>query len=367
MAFEAGVGFDVDEGWNTLVPQGFLSEDFAFWNRYVVQKLLVTALLATSHHKQLADKVQKCHRRFRHRKCENGHRWVTPSKYQVESCGVRLCPHCAHSRGVEKAQAIQKFCVGREGLRYAVFAERNSKNLAKGIKSLYEAWNSLRRSVRWKGKVVGSIAVLEVTYNKKKRTWHPHLNVLFEGEYFPFEELRQCWRNATKGKGQTAFIRAADFSTAYELIKYTLKVAEVKEAPVGKTYELLLDDPLALDEFLSVIYGIRTIRTYGTFRSMNVEDDATEVEEVKSESEQEERCPDCGSTHCQDVGPVHPRQQLRFDFEKKVLRFDGEIIPFMQPIADLPKVSTPAERVIAREMAQRTRSYERAIARKFAA
>ena len=76
---------------------------------------------------------------------------------------------------------------------------------------------------------MGSIAVLEVTYNKRNRTWHPHLKVLIEGEYFPFAELNLAWKNATEGKGRTTHIQQANEGTVKELLKYTLKVAERDE------------------------------------------------------------------------------------------------------------------------------------------
>lgn len=266
---------------------------------------------------------------------------------------------------MNQAKKVQKFCVGREGLRYCVLAEKNSKSLQAGIASLYAAWNSLRRSVRWKSKVRGAMVVLEVTYNKTKRTWHPHLNVLFEGEYFPFEELRQCWRKASKGRGQTAFIRAADEGTAFELIKYTLKIAELKDAPLGKTYELLVSDPLALDEFLSAVYGVRLVRTYGTFRSMNVEEeeseDASEVEEVA------EVCPDCGSQSWKDIGPVCGHESLRFDFAKKVFRPTKIPTPAFGASAWPTFVfcTSPEAQAIAIQMRRSRGQYEKNIAVRF--
>jgi len=340
--------------------QGFLSKEFALWNRYVIQKLLVTALQATRYHKHLVKKVQSCHQKFRHRRCENGHDWASPAQAD-NSCSVRLCPHCAHRKGKMQATRVQKFIVGRS-VRYVVLAERNSTNLAAGIRSLYAAWNSLRRSARWKGKVKGSIAVLEVTYNKTSRTWHPHLNVLMEGDYFPFEELNQAWVKATEGKGQTSFIRAADAGTAFELVKYTLKIAELKDSPLGAVYELLIADPAALDEFLSAVYGVRLIRTYGTFRSMPMEDDEAKEDEV---------CPDCGSDCWIDLGPVYSKNQLSFDFEKQVFRVaraPSENARAMHLVRKSdPKMfsADPQAIAIAVEERRRARRYERLIAEKF--
>jgi Replication protein len=336
--------------------QGFLSKELSLWNRIVVKKLLVGALLATKFHKHLAEKVENCHSKYRRKECDQGHRWAAPGKAH-NSCSVRLCPHCAHRKATKKAMTVQKFLIGRQGARYVVLSERNCKNLAQGIRSLYQAWTSLRRSVCWKEKVKGAIVVLEVTYNKKHRTWHPHLNVLFEGEYFPFELLKQAWVKATNGRGRQVYIKAADTGTAFELIKYTLKVAELKDSPMGKVYEILLADPAALDEFLSATYGCRLIRTYGTFRKMKVEDDDEEVDN--------DICPDCGSNCVIDKGPAPPMNQLSFDFDKGVFRLPDKIPWICGLREDVWVVRNPESVAIAVEARRFQTHYERSVSESF--
>jgi hypothetical protein len=171
------------------------------------------------------------------------------------------------------AGRVETFVEGRDGLRYAVLAERNSERLADGMASLWLAWTRLRRSKCWKRHVKGCVVVLEVTYNVQDMTWHPHLNVLMEGEYFPFEELRQAWERATRGCGHTSYIRAADAGTVRELIKYVTKLTD------------LCSDAAVLDEFLSAVDGARLVRTYGTFYGLKVEED---------EEDFAGHCPDCG-------------------------------------------------------------------------
>jgi hypothetical protein len=190
---------------------------------------------------------------------------------------------------------MERFLLGREktALRYAVLAERNSESVVEGMKLLWESWSRLRRSVRWKRKVKGCIVALEVTYNREEDTWHPHLNVLMEGEYFPFEELRQAWSEATEHRGQTAFIRAADAGTVSELIKYVTKVSD------------LIGNPVALEKLLLAVHKKRFVRTYGSFYGLSVADEAAPVQS---------HCPDCESTELIALGRVKP-QQVSMDFE----------------------------------------------------
>lgn len=190
--------------------------------------------------------------------------------------------------------------MGRDGLRYVVLAERNCESLQEGIASLWQAWSSLRRSVQWKSRVKGCIVALEVTRNPEDGTWHPHLNVLTEGEYFPFALLNRLWIRATAGNGHTSHIQAADGGTVRELIKYVTKISD------------LLGEPAALDEFLDVLTRKRTVRTYGTFYGISVDDEENPGVE----------CPDCGSHTSIRLEHVHP-SQVSFDFDKEAFRVRG--------------------------------------------
>lgn len=192
------------------------------------------------------------------------------------------------------ASRIDKFLVGREqtALRYVVLSERNSDDVAAGMKLLWESWTRLRRSVRWKRKVKGCIVALEVTYNRAEDTWHPHLNVLFEGEYFPQEELTQLWIEATEHRGEIVWISAVNPGTTREMIKYVTKVADL----IGQADQL--------DKLLTAVHKKRFVRTYGSFYGLSVADEENPVQA---------HCPDCESTELVALGRVKP-QQVSIDF-----------------------------------------------------
>lgn len=304
-----------------------------------MQSDLIDALGQTEHFTHLVPKVAACHKSFRHWRCQENHDWAEAEN----SCSVRVCPHCSHRRSKILASRTQEFLMGQDGLRYVVFSEANCEDLREGIASLWEAWTRLRRSVCWKRKVKGCIVALEVTYNRKKQTWHPHLNVLMQGEYFPFAELNLAWREATHHCGSTSHISAANEGTVFELIKYVTKVSD------------LLDDAEALDEFLGASHGRRLIRTYGSFRGLHFTDEDNPQTLGK--------CPDCGPNHAVAIvqlGYVKP-QQLSFDFEKGVFRVArapsevaralqeaGEFLPDFLPLPGHPRPRTVLEKELRR-------------------
>lgn len=152
--------------------------------------------------------------------------------------------------------------------------------------------------------------MLEVTYNREEDTWHPHLNVLFEGDYIPFEALRQEWFDATRGEGQTAHISKADAGTVRELLKYVTKLSD------------FVEHPDAVDSFLDATARRRFIRTYGTFYRIPID-----------ENEGTEKCPDCGDDCVADIGIVHA-SQIVIDF-KGILRVDRNLMrASQQPESD---------------------------------
>lgn len=276
--------------------QEFLNEECRLLSLWALQDEVVETVSDTKNHSHLAHRLAKCHRSFRHWRCENNHDWAEAEN----SCSVRICPHCSRRRARILADRLEAFTAPKKNLRYLVLAEKNSSDVAAGIASLWEAWTSLRRSVVWKKYCVGSVAALEVTWNGEERTWHPHLNVLIEGDYFPFEELNQAWVKATHGKGNTSFIRAADAGTVRELIKYVTKVAD------------LLGEPEALDAFLAAVKGKRLVRTYGTFYGLPIADE---------DDPQAACCPDCKSENTVRLGYIEP-YQVGLDFDG-VLRIAG--------------------------------------------
>jgi hypothetical protein len=334
--------------------QGIESQELSLFERYEMQGVLVEALEKTVHHRDLAEKVQNCHKTFRGRRCDQNHTWAESQN----SCSCRLCPHCSHRRAGVLGARVELLVQGKEDLRYVVLAEGNSKNLKSGIDSLYEAWTRLRRSVRWKRKVKGCIAVFEVTYNENNATWHPHLNVLVEGDYFPFAELNLLWKKATKGKGQTTHIQQADEGTVRELLKYTFKIAERNE---DGELKLILDGKAVLDQYIAAVYGMRLVRTYGTFHGLQVED----------EGAPEEQCPDCGSKCIVDIGPIQ-HSQLSFDFAKGVFRVAcrptkrDHALHFVRECPPPTYSTSPEAIAVAVEARRRRTSYERSVCELFA-
>ena len=312
--------------------QCFLGKEFALLDRYGLQDALVDTLKDTKYCYRV-ESLLNCHRMFRGRTCRNGHSWAKAAK----TCGLRVCPQCCRQRATEVAQKLQPFLASRDenSLRYMVLTDRNCADLDEGRELIWAAFMRLRRFVEWKKKVKGCIVTFEATYNahcvcglrksdhhirgkawfcefaqapEQSDPWHPHLNVLAEGDYFPHAQLCQLWEYATEGRAKVVHVSAVKngfidleqggtSKAARELVKYITKASD------------LVGNPKALEQFLDAVYNRRLLRTYGTFYGLKLDEEVAASEEV---------CPDCGTHEWVETSLVGPKQ-ITMDF-KGVLR-----------------------------------------------
>lgn len=242
---------------------------------------------------RIANRLSACHKDFDGWTCKHGHVWARP----VRSCQVRLCAFEMRAKAMRLIHRFEPFFEKLVSPKYLVLSERNCEfnDLDGGISRLWAAFTKLRHSKLWR-QVRGAIAVLEVTYNRALKTWHPHLNVLFEGPYIVQSELVSAWQRATRGVGRSVWIEKADKETLPELFKYVTKVSD------------FMDVPDAVSIFLFATRGVRFVRTYGEFYAAELEGESEPVV-----------CPDCGTAEVHRVKRLFPIQvfedahgQLRF-------------------------------------------------------
>lgn len=261
---------------------------FAF-NRSLCKALRATGL---SH---VAEQVEACHTAFDGRKCKpGGHRWAKP----VKSCSIRLCAFDMRTRRARVLRQFEPVVAAMKDARFMVLTVRNSRlgSLDKGLTELFEAFERLRHGRLWKKSVTGAIMALEITYNAQKKSWHPHLNVIFDGEYIPQALLSKTWGRCTRGKGNVVWIgRPRDLR---EVFKYVVKLQDITSSPD------------AVAELLRATRGARFIRTYGSLYRLKVEEEETGPE----------ACPDCGSHEIEHVGRV----RTVFYDGQGILRFEEE-------------------------------------------
>jgi len=274
------------------------------WAKYGrLQSVLVDSLseIGEPFFSRLAGMVEQCHQRFSAHRCSAGHQWAV-TRF---SCKCRLCPFEMRARSMAAVHKFGAIIRSFKEPKYLVVSMQNCEitELRSGIRDLFKAFGRLRHSKLCRG-VRAAMAVLEVTYNEQARTWHPHLNVVFDGDYLPKPELNAVWLRSTQGRGCMTWIERADGQTVFELVKYITKLVEFVHIPD------------AVENFLVGTRRVHFIRTYGDLYGLKVE------EEIDQECEGGigKICPDCGTHEVEELHISLRRDDVYFD-ESGKLRF----------------------------------------------
>ena len=233
---------------------------------------------------------------------------------QANFCRVRLCPVCQWRRSLKmfgQVQAItNKILEQDKSTRFifGTFTIRNCDaedleacidNLNKKFRYLVASSLTFAPAKKLKQNLLGYLKAVEVTYNSKDKTYHPHLHVIFAVRntffssskyYMSKKEWISLWQQAlgVDYKPQTD-IRAIKSGTAKavaEVAKYPVKTAPILSLPDDEAVEVLKTLTLSLHKKRFVAYG-------GIFKTIKQELKLTDVETDKDlvnvDTEQQER------------------------------------------------------------------------------
>lgn len=128
-------------------------------------------------------------------------------------CKIRLCPMCAWRRSLKTFAQVScvmnEFETSRHAFLFLTLTCRNvgADELKETMDKLFEAFNLLMKQKRVSQAVVGWFRALEVTYNHRENTYHPHFHCIlavYENKYFSgggyitHDEWIALWRNCLK-------------------------------------------------------------------------------------------------------------------------------------------------------------------------
>ena len=140
-------------------------------------------------------------------------------------CDERICLTCAKRR---RAKLIAKHRAAIAGMRWPAFITLTRKNvtgpeLRATLRDLVQRFHAMRRLAGWRGKVnAWGLWTMEVTFNEKDGTFHPHLHAIIETAWMPAGLLAKMWEI-----GFTNIRRVRDARLAsLELLKYVTKAPQ---------------------------------------------------------------------------------------------------------------------------------------------
>lgn len=171
--------------------------------------------------------------------------------HKANFCKVRLCPMCAWRRSLKifgQVSQVMNIAKGETSNKFIfiTLTQRNvpGEELKEEINNLYQSFNRLMLRKKIKLMSLGWFRALEVTYNKKDNTFHPHFHMVImvksyyqknKNLYIDQAELTEMWKQSLKidytpivhmaavkiKKGKTIETAVA------EIAKYTVKESDL--------------------------------------------------------------------------------------------------------------------------------------------
>lgn len=211
-------------------------------------------------------------------------------------CKQRLCPVCNYRRSTlmwHKIHDITSVFEKNEFV-FITLTIRNciDKDLKSNINHLLQSFRRITNRKTWQRAFIGYVRGLEITYNAKENTYHPHIHILavtsteyYKKEYIDIHTLRKWW---TESAGLDYFVQVnieavKDKSKAVaEVAKYAVKMSSVLDSGISsKTLR-------ATQIIASCIEGRRLIATGGAITraardlKINLDDDSDVWEKRKN-------------------------------------------------------------------------------------
>lgn len=176
-------------------------------------------------------------------------------RVSANHCRLRWCPLCARSRAGYMTAKIKEWFPDTHRPKLLTLTVKSSQaSLSDQIKHIYRSFRELRRSRFWKELVYGGIWFFQITYNKHKKQWHPHIHVLLDSEFIPFEQLKQKWYYYT---ADSDIVDIRPIFNSNEVANYVARYA-------SRPHDLSTLPVDAAKDLMSVMYGKRMCGSFGT-------------------------------------------------------------------------------------------------------
>lgn len=207
-----------------------------------------------------AFRMRRCADRLSFTKDAGGHMQLQ----QAYFCRVRLCPMCQWRRSLKMHGQVRQ-CIewlaadrqraGHKPYQYILLTltvpNCPGEALGRTLDLIQDSWKRLQRRAEYKAAIKGNVRCVEITYNRKANTYHPHIHALlavnpsyFTGRtYVTHDRWLQIWRECTGDPTITQVdVRktTGDAAAVAEVTKYATKASDVlKPGDVQRNREVV--------------------------------------------------------------------------------------------------------------------------------
>ena len=188
---------------------------------------------------------------------------TTPVKYRLAAnrCRSRWCEACASEKRRSVCRNLQDRLPDRP-IRFLTLTLRASNtSISTQISRLYSCFKRFRNRKDISKALDGGIFFTEISHNPRTNLWHPHLHILFSGDYLPHEVAKTHWHSVT-GDSYIVDIRA--IKTNRQAVSYVAKYASQAISPE------VWRSPEKLAELMTALAHRRLFQTFGTWTSLSL-------------------------------------------------------------------------------------------------
>lgn len=180
----------------------------------------------------------------------------------IHRCADRLCPNCAKTRAKKIEHQLINVMTNCTTPRHLVLTIRTAMNgcLKQELAHLMDSFRRFRRSPGARANMLGGAYSIEVKYNVVTSRWHPHLHVLYDGQWWAHRQIKDIWKACSDGS-EIVWITEAKPRHARYLASYA-----------GKPPDLIKWPAAAIREYAAAMHGVRMVQTFGSLHSVPLSD-----------------------------------------------------------------------------------------------
>lgn len=159
----------------------------------------------------------------------------------AQFCHQRLCPVCNLRKSnitYHKIESIVKEIQNKDFVLITLTVKNCPVTwLEKTINQLLESFHRMVNRKTWKRAIKGYFRTLEITYNGKENTFHPHIHILcnldedyYNGYYLSNQDIRRMWTESANLSYyvQTDIRKVEEKENAIaEVAKYAVKMSDI--------------------------------------------------------------------------------------------------------------------------------------------
>lgn len=200
------------------------------------------------------------------------------TKITGKYCKTRICNTCNRIRMANLIDGYTPVLEKYSDLQFLTLTIPNvsASELRTGITSMGKSFVKLLDRLRKRGIHPDGLRKLEITYNARRKDYHPHYHLIVSGCDVA-KIIRDEWLKINPGTDIRAQdIRPVTTGALKELFKYTAKVV----TKINGKQVIVLH---AVDTIIRALYNRRIIQPFGEIRKF-IAEDIEEIDELQSDS-----------------------------------------------------------------------------------